>query len=99
MLKDFWRGHVSIEWQSRSTLHAHISVLQMNIEKCCSWSCICNSKRVKVSDTREGTRIVETGCRVLCGGSRCSCRSGCTGGCRCCCRSGSTVSCCSDYLD
>ena len=64
MLKELWIGHVSIERQSRSTLHAHICLLQMNIEKCCSWSCICNRKRVKVSDTREGAWIVETGCWV-----------------------------------
>ena len=67
MLKELWTGQITIEWQSRGGLHAHIPLVGMKMEKCCIRSWICNSKRVEVSYTREGTQIVETagGCSVL----------------------------------
>jgi hypothetical protein len=75
MLKELWTGQITIEWQSRGGLHAHIPLVGMKMEKCCIRSWICNSKRVEVSYTREGTQIVETagGCSVL--GVLCGCRS------------------------
>ena len=72
MLKELWTGHATIEWQTRSSLHAHIPVAGIKIEQCCSLTWIFNSKRVEVSYIRKDTQIVETGgCRVpgVCWGS------------------------------